>query len=280
MPPFSAVVLSGGRSSRFAGDKTRALVGGVPLLERVLAAVASAAEVVVVGPAVPLRRGDVTWAREHPPGAGPLAAVAAALPHLTAPVVVLLAADLPFAGPAVPHLVGLLARHDTDAVVPVDGSGRRQPLAAAYRTVALRAAVARLQPVDGRSMRDLLAVLAVRDVATSALPPHALLDVDTPAELILARSLGRADPDEEAAMLQEWTHALIAELDLDVEVDVDLVLELARDAAHGVSRPAAPLTTFLVGFAAASRGGDAAAITQASDTARLLATRWAPSEQP
>jgi hypothetical protein len=77
-------------------------------------------------------------------------------------------------------------------------------------------------------------------------------------------------------MLQEWTHALAAELGVDVDVDIDLVLELARDAAHGVSRPAAPLTTFLVGYAAASRGGGAQAVTAAGDVARLLATRWTP----
>jgi Domain of unknown function (DUF6457) len=31
--------------------------------------------------------------------------------------------------------------------------------------------------------------------------------------------------------------------------DRDLVLDLARDVAHGVARPAAPLTTYLAGIA-------------------------------
>ena len=35
----------------------------------------------------------------------------------------------------------------------------------------------------------------------------------------------------------------------------DQILDLARDAAHGISRPAAPLTTFLAGYAAGVRGG-------------------------
>lgn len=35
----------------------------------------------------------------------------------------------------------------------------------------------------------------------------------------------------------------------DDEVDVDLLLGLARDVAHGVARPAAPVSTYLLGLA-------------------------------
>jgi Domain of unknown function (DUF6457) len=37
----------------------------------------------------------------------------------------------------------------------------------------------------------------------------------------------------------------------------DLLLDLTRDVAHGVARPAAPLTAFLVGLAAGKSGGSA-----------------------
>lgn len=278
MPPYSALVLSGGRSSRFGRDKTAALVGGTSLLDRVLAGVADATEVVVCGPRVEVAF-PVLWTREDPPGGGPLAGVAAGLPRVTTQTVLLLAADLPFSPPLVPALLGRLARTSADAVVPVDGAGRRQPLAAAYRTEPLRAATSGLQPVAGRALRDLLAVLTVHEVPARDLPPRALLDVDTPAELAVARSQERAEPGQEARMLQEWTQALTAELGVEVDVDIDLVLELARDAAHGVSRPAAPLTAFVVGFAAAQQGADAAAVTRAADAARLLAARWSPPEQ-
>ena len=45
---------------------------------------------------------------------------------------------------------------------------------------------------------------------------------------------------------------------LDVEVDLDeaLILDVAREAAHNVDRPAAPITTFLLGYAAAASEGD------------------------
>ncbi len=39
-------------------------------------------------------------------------------------------------------------------------------------------------------------------------------------------------------------------------VDVPALLGLARDVAHGVERKAAPLSTFVVGYAAGARGAD------------------------
>ena len=50
-----------------------------------------------------------------------------------------------------------------------------------------------------------------------------------------------------------------------------MLLDLARDAADGVARPAAPLTTFLVGLAAGHDGGDAEAIAAAAEIATALA---------
>jgi hypothetical protein len=55
--------------------------------------------------------------------------------------------------------------------------------------------------------------------------------------------------------LDEWMTLVRAELALDGDGVADLgtvqkvILDLARDAAHGVARPAAPLTAYLVGVA-------------------------------
>nr|CAA9353305.1 MAG: Molybdopterin-guanine dinucleotide biosynthesis protein MobA [uncultured Nocardioidaceae bacterium] len=74
--------------------------------------------------------------------------------------------------------------------------------------------------------------------------------------------------------LQEWTDTVQAALDTDTDVDIDLVLDLARDAAHSVARPAAPLTTFLLGYAAALRGGTPADVSEvAAIIARLCAAQ-------
>ena len=55
-------------------------------------------------------------------------------------------------------------------------------------------------------------------------------------------------------------------------------LDLARDAAHSVARPAAPLTTFLIGYAAAQRGGTPEDVAQAAREAAALAQRWSAEE--
>ncbi|MFP5219032.1 MAG: DUF6457 domain-containing protein [Actinomycetes bacterium] len=75
--------------------------------------------------------------------------------------------------------------------------------------------------------------------------------------------------------LQDWTDAVVEALDLPDRPDARLVLDLARDVAHGVERPAAPLTTYLAGQAVA-RGADPRDVA-----ARLsaLAARWPPEAQ-
>jgi hypothetical protein len=79
--------------------------------------------------------------------------------------------------------------------------------------------------------------------------------------------------------LDAWVHELSTALGVDPgATDVNLLLDLARDAAHGVARPAAPLTTFLVGLAAGLRGGERPAVTEAATAAqRLLAGRDQPT---
>jgi hypothetical protein len=72
--------------------------------------------------------------------------------------------------------------------------------------------------------------------------------------------------------LQEWVEALCSELGVPADdVDIPLLLDAARDAAHSVARPAAPLTTFLIGYAAAARGGGADATRTAAEQAVRLA---------
>lgn len=72
------------------------------------------------------------------------------------------------------------------------------------------------------------------------------------------------------AELDAWVTDLSAALNLgDLVVPTGLLLDLTRDAAHGVTRPAGPLTTYLVGIAVA-RGASA---EEAAETARDLIRR-------
>lgn len=72
------------------------------------------------------------------------------------------------------------------------------------------------------------------------------------------------------AELDAWVTDLSAALNLgDLDVPTGLLLDLTRDAAHGVTRPAGPLTTYLVGIAVA-RGASA---EEAAETAHELIRR-------
>ncbi|GAA4764216.1 DUF6457 domain-containing protein [Microbacterium gilvum] len=75
--------------------------------------------------------------------------------------------------------------------------------------------------------------------------------------------------------LEAWTEAVCAELSLPREdVSVALILDLARDVAHGVARPAAPLSAFLAGLAAGRRGGSFEEVEAAVDRVSRLARSW------
>jgi molybdopterin-guanine dinucleotide biosynthesis protein A len=193
-PVVAAVVLCGGQGRRFGGDKTRAELGGRPVLDLLLDALPPDWPVICVGPERPTSRA-VRWSREEPPGGGPVAGLAAALPQVDTSIVVLLGGDMPYAGPAAARLAaalaGLGAAGDqpppAEALAARDGEGRVQPLLAAYRREALQRALPP-RPAGSPLMR-LLDGLRVETVLVEA---PASLDVDTPADLDDARH--RLDP--------------------------------------------------------------------------------------
>jgi hypothetical protein len=75
--------------------------------------------------------------------------------------------------------------------------------------------------------------------------------------------------------LEEWAAAVCGELGLDpAALDPRLVLDLARDVAHGVARPAAPLTAYLLGVAVGQGRPPAVSAARISE----LAARWAPAD--
>lgn len=164
---WDAVIVAGGRGTRLGGvSKPDLSVGGVPLLDRTLAAATGARATVIVGGP---RREGVLWTVESPPGSGPAAAVAAGLAALAdpAPWTVVLAVDTPRAPDAVAALLASLppdagVGEDVDGAWIVDGGRHAQPLLAVYRTAVLAGRCA--DPQAGRSMRSLVANLRMREV--------------------------------------------------------------------------------------------------------------------
>ncbi|GGZ14060.1 molybdenum cofactor guanylyltransferase [Streptomyces olivaceoviridis] len=269
--PYDAVVLAGGAARRLGGaDKPGLRVGGRALLDRVLAACADAGVTVVVAAPRPTAR-PVRWAREEPPGGGPVAALEAGLRLTTAGYTVVLSADLPFLEqPTLRRLLTALQDTGADGALLADADGRDQPLVAAYRTPALRRELTALAATHGGlcglPLRRLTGALRLTRVPD----PLASFDCDTWDDIATARARIR----EHGSVLDEWISAVKDELGIELDVDTGVLLDLARDAAHGVARPAAPLTTFLVGYAAAQGKGGPEAVAEAARKAAALALRW------
>jgi len=76
--------------------------------------------------------------------------------------------------------------------------------------------------------------------------------------------------------MDRWVAAAAAELELDpASVDVSLVLDLARDVAHQVLRPGAPVSAYLLGLAV-GRGAEPA---EAAGRLAALARDWTSTEE-
>ncbi|MEU0404711.1 NTP transferase domain-containing protein [Streptomyces sp. NPDC006197] len=276
---YDAVVLAGGAARRLGGsDKPGIRVGGRTLLDRVLAACPDAGRTVVVAAPRPTAR-PVRWTREEPPGGGPLAALDAGVRETGADVLLVLSADLPFLdGATVRRLLDALdAAPGAEAALLTDAEGRDQPLVAAYRRAPLLRELAlitgRRGTLEGGPLRLLTGGLHLTRVAAA---PLASFDCDTWEDIATARARIR----EHGTVLDEWITAVKDELGIELDVDTGVLLDLARDAAHGVARPAAPLTTFLVGYAAARAGaeGGPEAVAEAARKAAALAQRWAAEQ--
>lgn len=274
MTAYDAIVLAGGAAKRLGGvDKPSVSVGGRALLDRVLGVCRDAGRTVVVGGRRATAR-PVVWAREEPPGGGPLAALDAGVRQVEAQAVLVLSADLPFLGErTVRQLIGTLGTSGREAALLTDAGGRDQPLVAAYRTEPLRRELALLATEYGSLTGLPLRLLTHElDLARIGAEPLASFDCDTWEDISAARARIR----EHGNVLDEWITAVKDELGIELDVDTGVLLDLARDAAHGVARPAAPLTTFLVGYAAAQAGsGGPAAVAEAARKAAALAARWA-----
>ncbi|MDT0342235.1 NTP transferase domain-containing protein [Streptomyces litchfieldiae] len=271
MADFDAVVLAGGAARRLGGaDKPAVRVGARTLLDRVLAACPDAATTVVVGPRRPTAR-PVSWTAEDPPGGGPLAALDAGMRHTSRPLVAVLAADLPFLTPGALHRL-LAVPPGADGALLHDDEGRDQPLTAVYRAEPLRRELALLTAEYG-TLAGLPLKLLLGDLTLHRLPAPRGLDCDTWADIAAARARIR----DHGGVLDEWIAAVKTELGVDPDVDTGVLLDAARDAAHAVARPAAPLTTFLIGYAAALHDMSPA---EAARRISALAEAWRQEEQP
>jgi molybdopterin-guanine dinucleotide biosynthesis protein A len=196
----TGIVLAGGRSTRFGGDKLAVVIGGRPLLHLAIEAVGGVVDevVVVVGADAPAPlMPDGLWvpvviARDAVAGQGPLAGLAAGLAVASHPLALLVGGDQPALQPAL--LRELLNRLDasTDGVafdvVGLEEDGQLRPLPAALRAATVRRAADVALASGTRSLMGLFDRLRVQALAPGewlALDPagDSLRDVDTRTDL-------------------------------------------------------------------------------------------------
>ena len=72
---------------------------------------------------------------------------------------------------------------------------------------------------------------------------------------------------EQAERVARWIDLVSAEVGVPAPADLETILDVAKDAAHSVERPAAPVSTYLMGYAVA-QGADPRAV---ADTIARLA---------
>jgi molybdopterin-guanine dinucleotide biosynthesis protein A len=269
----SAMILTGGASSRFGSDKSQVILGSRSLIENLLTGLPPEIEIVIVGPKIQDTSRSVQYAREDPPGGGPVAAIHAGLDLINSEFVAIIATDMPFAHQIWEVLISNLPRSE-DATIPLDSEGVRQTLCALYRADSLRRAFAEIGEVHGQSMRNVTRLLSVKELQVEPALQRTLHDIDTPADLEQAITLSM-DESEGVHIMDKWIKAMQKELAIDVEVDQELILNLARDVAHTIERKAAPISTFLLGIAIAG-GADP---KEAAKRIELLAANW-PVDPP
>lgn len=74
--------------------------------------------------------------------------------------------------------------------------------------------------------------------------------------------------------MEKWLDSVKSEFGIELEFDSTAVLQLTRDIAHNIERPAAPLTTFLLGYLVA-QGQD---LSFTIDRVNFLIKNWPKSE--
>lgn len=177
-------VLAGGPGRRLGGPKAGALLAGRSLVERAvdLLDVRCGRVVVVTRPdvALPPLHAPVIFDRPGPDA--PLVALVSAFAALDADDVLVLACDLPLAGPMLDRL---LAAPPGEAVAGVEG-GRLQPLCARYPRRAALAVCERLLEAGALPARGLPEALGARGIEA---PVGALLNVNTPEDLARAEMI-------------------------------------------------------------------------------------------
>lgn len=187
------VVLAGGQGRRLRKDKCQQLIGGVPIINRVLAAVTEVVdETILVGDCPPPPESDLRLVPDERPGAGPLQAIHTGMKAVPTALYLVVACDMPFVtADLFQHLVA--ASHGFQAVVP-HLVGRDQPLCAVYARSCLPTIEQVLKEDENARVAAFFPRINLRRVTEAELaalgPPELLFfNVNAPEDLQRAQRL-------------------------------------------------------------------------------------------
>jgi len=264
-----SLIVAGGKATRMGGlDKAMLPIGlrGKTLIEDVIESCPG--KVFVVG--YPRELGTennnlVTWVTDLNPGGGPAAGIWSGIPHVSTEYVFVSAADQTLSAETVSQLIGKAHGNDGAWAIRSDGSG--QPLCACVRVDLLRDLLAPTQGINQSPLR-LLSSLKMVGVEVN---PDQVVDFDTWQDV--AKAVKGSEAMDQ--ITQMWMARVATLLNVDQhDVLTSELLDLTREVAHGVERKSAPLTTFLLGYAAGKDSLSPEEVRQLIKTVSNAVSEW------
>ncbi len=201
---MNSIVLAGGSGTRLGKNKLLEVVGGRPLLQRVVDRLDQISESILVvtgdgqgAPALEARQARLHFASDIYPGRGALGGIFTGLSLSEGTHSLVVAADMPFLNPDLLRFL-MEAAAGCDVVMPRIG-GLIHPLHAVYSGACLPAFRQELEAGRGQ-IRGILPRVRVKYVEEAQIdrldPEHrSFFNVNTPEELEQARTIERAFVD-------------------------------------------------------------------------------------
>jgi molybdopterin-guanine dinucleotide biosynthesis protein A len=235
MKNIDTIIVAGGKSQRLNFvDKLELKIQDETILNLVINDAPK--KTIVVGKQRNTQK-EVIWVEDLFPDTGPAAGVWSGLQKVESEYVLLLAGDQPFLGEYVSKLCEN-SQGDGCWLMTADKIG--QPLASCVRVSVLKNLLEESKGVNA-SLRVLLGTM---DLLAIEVSDDVVQDLDTWSDVAKVMR-------ERGSMTDAWLKNIADKLKVDHEIlDIDKVLDLTREVAHNIERKAAPLTTFLLGYAA------------------------------
>jgi len=264
-----SIVVAGGSATRMGGfDKALLPLGlsGKALLEDVVTACPGEVYIVGYPREITVENNKLfTWVPDLNPSAGPAAGIWSGLARTATEYVFISAADQTLTDETVAKIV--LAAQGNDGAWAIRSDGTGQPLCACVRSELLRDLLSPTQGVNQSPLR-LLSTLNMVGVIVN---PEQVIDFDTWQDVAKAVK-GSDDMDQ---ITQMWMARVATLLNVDQhEILTSELLDLTREVAHGVERKSAPLTTFLLGYAAGKDSLSPAEVHKLIEVVSNAVTEW------